>query len=119
MNTVLKITLILGLLGYFTLIFFFLKRKALTLKYSLLWLATGFLMILAILFLPIVEWVARIFGIASVVNAVFALQLFFQMIILISITSIVSKHNEKTKQLIQQLGILEKRLRDLESQTKF
>lgn len=111
----LKIFLIMGILLYFTLIFFFLKHKALILKYSLLWIITGIVMLFIVVFPHYMEVVANFLGIVSVVNAVFALELFFVMIILMSITSIVSRQNDKNKQLVQQIGLLEKRLRKLEN----
>lgn len=115
MNHVLRVFLIIGIALYFVIIFYFLRQKALTLKYSLLWLATGVVMMAVAIFPAIMEWVAERLGIASVANAVFALELFFQMVILMSITSIVSKQGEKNKRLIQELGCLEKRVRELEN----
>lgn len=114
MNRILQIFLIIGIFCYFIFIFYFLKQKSLTLKYSLLWMATGIIMLIVVIFPGFMEVVSLLLGIASVTNAVFALELFFQMIILMSITSIVSRQNEKSKRLIQELGILERRVRELE-----
>lgn len=47
-------------------------------------------------------------------NALFAFMFFCVIIILMSITAIVSKLNEKNKRLIQSVALLEKRVRELE-----
>ena len=53
-------------------------------------------------------------GIYDPVNALFAAIMFFVIIILMSLTAIVSKLNDKNKRLIQVIAILEKRVRELE-----
>ncbi len=112
MAVTLQVFLVLGILCYFAAIIYFLRNKSLTLKYSLLWLITGVVMFLAVIFPSTIEQLAKLVGIASVTNAVFALELFFLMIILMSITSIVSKQNEKIKKLIQHVALLEKKVVD-------
>ena len=47
MNMVLRFFLFCGLLLYFYLILLFLKRKSLNLKYSLLWIFSGVLMLVS------------------------------------------------------------------------
>jgi hypothetical protein len=114
MTDTLRIFLIIGITLYFMALLYFLRKSALTLKYTLLWFFTGFAMLAAVLFPAAVEFMAKFLGIYSTVNAVFALAVFFLMIILVSITSIVSKQSMKNKTLIQTIGLLEKRIRELE-----
>lgn len=103
-----------GIALYFILIVYFLKKKALSLKYTLLWFASGFMMLLLIIFPNILYKVADFLGFVSPVNALFAVVIFFMLCILMSITSIVSKLNSKNKSVAQQLALLEKRVRELE-----
>lgn len=123
MNITLQIFLLIGILFYFSLVIYFLKKKMLLLKYILLWLLFGVIMLTIAIYPPLMEWVSNILGFASIVNAVFALMTFFLIIILMSITSIVSRQSEKSKKIIQTIAILENRVRQLEDngneQSKF
>jgi hypothetical protein len=114
MELFLRISLLLGLASYFLMIIFFLKKKALNLKYSLLWIISGAIMLILVIFPSILYKSADFLGFASPVNAIFALVLFFMLCNLMSITSIVSKQNSKSKRLTQQYALLEKRVRELE-----
>ena len=71
-------------------------------------------MLVVVIFPIIMEEITRILGIVDVTNALFALMLFFVLIILMSITGIVSKMNERNRKLIQECALLEKRVRELE-----
>ena len=114
MSPLLRISLCVGIAVYFTFIIIFLRKKALALKYTILWIVSGFLMLLVVLFPRIINYVSKILGIVPPANAVFTLELFFLIVILMSITSIVSKLDEKMKKMIQYTALLEKRIRELE-----
>lgn len=116
MASVLRFFLIIAILFYFIFIIYFLRKKALHLKYCILWLVSGIVMLLFVLFPQLLEILSHMLGIVSPVNMLFACELFFLMLILMSITSIVSKQNEKSKRTIQQLALLEKRIRELEEE---
>ncbi|WP_195980086.1 DUF2304 family protein [Clostridium butyricum] len=115
MNKTLQISLIIGVLIYFYILFYLMKRKSLNLKYTLLWIFLGITMQIIAIFPNIMIQVTKIIGIADVTNGLFSIILFFILIILMSITSIVSKMNEKNKLLIQQCALLEMRVRYLEN----
>ncbi len=99
---------------YFLLIMFFLRNKRIALKYSLLWIAYGCVFAVMITFPQFLELFTELIGIELPINGLFAGCIFFILIILMSITSIVSKQNEKIKTLTQNNAILEKRVRELE-----
>lgn len=65
-------------------------------------------------FPKILGWFAVLVGIYDPTNALFAFMFFCVIIILMSITAIVSKLNEKSKQIIQSVALLEKQVRELE-----
>ncbi len=110
----LRITLILAVLCYFIIILYFLKNKALNLKYTLLWLLAGIVMGLLVIFPKLLVHIIRILGITSNMNGLFIICIAFTLMILMSLTSIVSRQNGKIRSLIQEIGILEKRIRELE-----
>jgi len=112
--TNLKITLIIAVCCYFILILIFLKRKALELKYTLLWLLAGGIMGLAVLFPKLLFRVTKFLGITGAMNGLYVLCIGFILIILMALTSIVSKQTMKIRTLIQENAMLEKRVRELE-----
>ena len=117
MNTTLRITMLFAVMLYFTGIIVLLRRKMLALRYSLLWLFSGLLMFLVVLFPGILESVFHKLGIIELTNGLFALVLFCMILIMVSFTVIVSHMNEKIRQLSVQCAMYEKRIRDLENRT--
>ena len=112
----LQIAMLIAVAGYFALVFHLLKKKALNLKYTLLWLLSGIIMLVLAIFPQILDFFANLVGIYEPTNALFAVVFFCVIIILMSLTAIVSKLNEKSKRLIQSIALLEKRVRGLEEQ---
>ena len=111
---VLQLTFIIGIFFFYGLIIFFLKKNALSLKYTLLWIFSGFFMLLVSIFPNSLRYVTNILGFELVSNAIFSFLLGFIIIILLQLTSIVSKQSESLKTLIQTNALLEKRIRELE-----
>ena len=108
----LRITLIIVVFIY---ILHYLKNKMLELKYTLIWLAAGFVMVLLIAFPELLVTFVAVFGIESNMNGLYILVFAFTITTLMTLTSIVSRQNLKIRILIQELSILEKRIRELES----
>lgn len=102
-------------LFYFAILLNLLKQRRLQLKYTLLWLAFGIIMIVLTLFPSILDAISNFVGIYNPVNALFAIACFCFILILVSLTAIVSKQNEKIKHLVQYTALLEERVRNLES----
>ena len=71
-------------------------------------------MLVFVLFPWLLQSFALLVGISAPMNALFSMSLFCIITILMSLTAIVSKLNEKAKTLIQSIALLEKRVRDLE-----
>jgi hypothetical protein len=115
-NTVQQYLFIFGLVFLFWLVILLLRKNALSLKYTLLWLFSIFVMLVVSIFPGILAYISKIFGFQVASNALFSLILGFLLIILLSLTSIVSRQNEKIKTLVQTIALLEKRLRELEKQ---
>jgi hypothetical protein len=110
----LQIVLIVAIILYFIIILKFLKDKALELKYTLLWLFAGAVMLFMVAFPELLEFVVHLFGIQSNMNGLYILLIGFILMILMTLTSIVSRQTNKTRTLIQEIAILEKRVRELE-----
>lgn len=114
-STKLQIAMLIAVGLYFLIVFRLLKKKTLNLKYTLLWLASGIIMLALAAFPQMLGWFAALVGIYEPTNALFAFMFFCVIIILMSITAIVSNLNEKNKKLIQSIALLEKRVRELEN----
>ena len=108
----LRLSLILAVIAYFILILWLLKRREISLKYTLLWLFAGLCMGILVIWPESLMIIIRIIGIENSMNGLFILAIAFVIIILMSITSIVSKQNEKIRSLTQTIAILEKQLRE-------
>lgn len=113
MSNTLRYVMLIGVFFYFYCIFYFLKKKSLSLKYSLLWITTGIIMGVIALFPQIIYVFVELIGIQTPVNGLYAICIFMMMLILISLTSIVSKQTERIKNLTQYIAILEKDVREL------
>lgn len=114
MSEMLKIILLVGVIGYFGIILNMLKKKMLLLKYSLLWLLTGVILLSILLFPQTLFFITDLLGIIIPVNALFMLAILFMILILMSLTVIVSKQNKKIVILVQNIALLEERVRCLE-----
>lgn len=111
----LQITLSLAVVCYFIIILYYLKRKMLELKYTLIWLVVGVMMGIMVYFPELLVWFVRVLGIESNMNGLYILCIAFIMMISMTLTSIVSRQQLKIRILIQELSMLEKRIRELEA----
>ncbi len=113
----LRVTLILVVISYFIVILYFLKQKALNLKYTLLWLVAGAVMGILVVVPELLTRIIHLFGIQDNMNGLFLFCIGFIILILLSLTSIASRQNRKLRTLTQELAILDKRVRDLEKES--
>lgn len=114
----LRITLIAAVICYFIIILYFLKQRALNLKYTLLWLLAGAVMGILVIVPELLTAIIHIFGIQDNMNGLFIFCIGFIIMILLSLTSIASRQNRKIRTLTQELAILDKRLREMEALVK-
>lgn len=110
----LRVTLSIAVICYFILILYYLKKRMLELKYTLLWLAAGVVMGVMIFFPELLVWFVGILGIESNMNGLYVLSIAFIVAILMTLTSIVSRQTMKIRTLIQEMSMMEKRIRELE-----
>ncbi len=114
----LRVTLIIAVICYFIIILYFLKQRALNLKYTLLWLLSGAVLGILVVYPELLSYVIRILGIEDNMNGLFIICIAFMLMIMMALTSIASRQNAKIRSLIQEIGILDKRIRDLEQDKK-
>ena len=99
---------------YLTFIIHLLRKKKLELKYTLLWIIASLVLLVITIFPSTMYWISSALGIKTPINSAFILGCMFIILILITITSIVSLLNKNLRMLIQEVALLEKRVRELE-----
>ena len=118
MTAQLQLFMILGAVVLLLIIFTFLKRGLMSVKYSLLWLLLAVALVIAAAF-PYVVYVLRdLLDIEMPVNLVFLLMFCFVLVVLLSLSIAISQLADKCKRLTQTNALLEKRVRDLEELVK-
>lgn len=118
MTAQLQLFMILGAVVLLLIIFTFLKRGLMSVKYSLLWLLLAMGLVIAAAF-PYVVYVLRdLLDIEMPVNLVFLLMFCFVLVVLLSLSIAISQLADKCKRLTQTNALLEKRVRDLEELVK-
>jgi len=115
-STRFQITILCALALYFVVLLYLLVKRRLNLKYTLLWLAFGVLLLVFAVIPDLLTFCASLIGVKVASNGLFAVLHFCTLILLISMTAIVSKLNEKIKRLIQAIALLERRIRELEEE---
>lgn len=114
-SSTLRIVLIIGVVTYFAMILMFLKHRALALKYTLLWMLAGIVLGVMVIWPEVLTYFTKVLGIVSNMNGLFIACIAFIIMILMSLTSIVSKQADKIKNLTQTIAKIEKRLRETEN----
>lgn len=114
----LRFSLILAVICYFLLILLFLKRRDISLKYTLLWIFAGVAMGILVIWPETLVKITSFIGIETNMYGLFILAIAFLIAILMSITAIVSKQSDKIRSLTQTIAMLEKRIRELEEKYK-
>ena len=114
----LQVTLSIAVICYFIIILYYLKRKMLELKYTLICLVAGVVMGIMIYFPELTVWFVHLIGMQDNMNGFYIMCLAFIIMILMTLTSIVSRQQLKIRILIQEISMLEKRIRELEVRTE-
>ena len=90
------------------------RRRRLQERYSLLWLLTGLVIVLLAAWPDALNLLARMTGIATPVNALFATAAGFIVVVLLHFSTVISRLSEENTRLAQHVGLLHERIRRLE-----
>ena len=114
MDEKLRLVLLIGTLIYLGLILTLLKKDKLSVRFSLIWLASGGVLLVFAAF-PYVVYVLRdLLHMVMPSNLVFTLLFCFILLVLLTLSAAASGFTERIKRLAQANAILEKRVRVLE-----
>ena len=108
----LQILLICAMFIYFIFLYQLLKKNHIIMKYALLWIFGGIVLLLLVFFPNLIKVASRIVGIYSDVNLLFLVMIGCLYIITLSLTVILSRLSYDNRKLTQQLALLEKEVSD-------
>ena len=106
MTLVLRIELIVFVIVFLVLVLFALYKEKLRLKYALLWLFAGFLMLCATLIPNFIEQISRLLGFETASNMIFLAGFIIVLGISFALTIVVSNQSQKIKLLVQEVSML-------------
>lgn len=106
MNIYLQIKMIVLSVLFFIFITYFVKKKKLQIKHSLLWYLTSIVLIVVAIFPVILTWIARLLGIIDITNVIFLIVIGFLLLIVFLNNVTISKHQETITLLVQEISIL-------------
>ena len=110
----LQLFLVLGTLVLLSVIYVFLKKSLLTVKYSLAWLGLSLALLIFAIWPYCVYVIRDLLDMVMPSNVIFLLLFGFVLLVLLSLSVAVSQLATKNKTLTQANALLEKRVRELE-----
>jgi hypothetical protein len=106
---------VIGSIFLIILILELIRRGYLKERYSLLWLVTGGVFLILSLVIDLLDPIARFLGFLIVSNALFLAGIIFLVIIALGLTIAISNLSERNKKLAQEIALLKKWVKDLET----
>ncbi len=88
------------------------KRGRISIKYSLVWFFSIFLIFLATIIPNFMQFIANLIGFQTMSNMILTILIVMLIFICISLTIIVSGQKDKIRLLIQEVSILKKKVED-------
>ena len=116
MTEKLRLFVSIGIVFYFCLLAALVKKQSISLRYALLWGGLGCVFIVLDAFPNLLYAFCNFLGIKTPVFGLYAVFILLIFVVLIVLTGIVSRQAEKIRTLVQNAALLEKRLRDMESE---
>ena len=86
------------------------RAKRLEFRLSLPWLLLLVVLLLMDVFPGIVDWLAKMLGIELPINMLTFCGLGFSLVLIFSLTTSISRLNERQKKLVQEIALLKKQL---------
>lgn len=112
MTTRAQILIVLILLIAFAAIIYIVKKRALELKYVLLWLACDIILLIFAIFPGLMDAFSHIFGILSPVNMLFFFGFVFALMIIFSLTVALSRVTGSVRRMAQEMALMEEKFRE-------
>ena len=108
-----KIVALVISIGMMLLIIELVRRRKLREEYSWLWLLTGSVIIVLMMWFGLLKWTTHLIGAIKPSSAIFFLAFLFLFIISLHFSVVISKLTDRNKELAQKYAHLEFELREL------
>ena len=118
MQPSLTIVLICFLLIYILFITRAVKRKKMKIEYLIFWIMIGIILIIALLVPDLVNSITNLVGFELPINMIFSVAIFIILYLIFDIFVLISKEENKTTILIQEISLLKKKIEELENKTR-
>lgn len=118
MRIELRIALIIVTLIYLFIILKAIKHKKMQISFSLFWIFTGIVLVIAALIPNFIENISTLLGFQTAANMIFCAAIFMCFFLIFNLTISLSKENKKNIKLIQEISILKKRVEELEKKCR-
>ncbi len=112
MNTRTQILVVTVAVLTFIYLIHLVRKKKLELRYALLWIVLDAAILVLGCFPILITKLAVFFGVQTPINMLFFIGFCFSLVIIFSLSAALSRNSEKIKRLTQEIGLLEKRLRE-------
>jgi len=90
------------------------RAKKLEFRFSLPWLLLLLALLVMDIFPGIVDWLTKLLGIELPINMLTFCGLAFSFVLIFSLTTSISRLNEREKKLVQEIALLKKQLEEYE-----
>ena len=101
----LRVILIVSLFGGLVLLLIMIRKRKLSLRYAIMWIAMIIALAMMILIPGCLDAIAKLVGIYDVTNMFFFLGFVFSLMMSMALTVSASRNAERIKKLTQQVGI--------------
>lgn len=108
--TLQRIAVIAIALIVFAVVFELVRRRALMERYALLWLAAAVALLVLAIWRGLLTSLAGDLGIYTPVNALFAAGFVFVIVLLLHVSTVISRLSEQNKALAQRLALLDEQV---------
>lgn len=106
MSLAVQLVALTFILVLFILVTYYVKKNKISIKYSIVWYLSLFILTIFTIFPVILGYVTKLIGIQLSSNFIFAFMIGVLFVITLSLTIIVSEQQDKIKMLIQEVSIL-------------
>ena len=118
MSLSLRIVLLIIVFIYLLVIIKQIRKKKLQINFCIIWIVISLLLIVAVCIPNFIETIAKSLGFEVASNMVFCLTIFIAFYLIFILTLRISQENNKTRELIQQISLLNKKMENLEKNDK-
>lgn len=105
----LKLVSIIFIFAIILLIFYYIKKKKINIKYSTIWIVLFSIMFIFLIIPGFLEKMTKLLGFSISSNMIFSLLIGVLVIINITFTAILSSQDRKIRLLIQEISILKRK----------